>query len=127
MIRDLRRQAPAARMIGEFAVKHGSRVLAERMGRVFASSAVVSSSAPAESAWSGDQEAAVGASTSVVSSREAEPFAHYDTYTSRQVLERMSTATAEERERVRAYEAAHRARETILSGLLASTDAPVSL
>lgn len=123
LIRDVRRQAPAARLIGEFAVKQGSRVLASRLSRYLP---VEGFSAPPESGSEasdtlGDDVTAT--SQGQFTTPSAEPFANYDSYTSRQVLERLRTASQSERIRVLEYEVSHRARETILSALTLSAEA----
>lgn len=123
LIRNFRRQAPAARMIGEFAVKQGSRVVVSRLSRFLPAEGFRAAPENGSKAFDALGDEGIATSQGQFCAPSAEPFANYDSYTSRQVLERLRTASQSERNQVLEYEVSHRARETILSALTLSSDA----
>ena len=95
---ELRRQAPAARMIGEFAVKKGIEIVKERLQMV-APSTVRSDVKP----------------TTVVtdSQIQVEPLNSYDTLTARQIIETLGALTSVQQQSILDYEILHRNRVTV--------------
>ena len=95
---ELRRQAPAARMIGEFAVKKGIETVMQRLQTV-APSPVRSDVKP----------------TTVVtdSNIQVEPLDNYDTLTARQIIETLGTLTSAQLQSILDYEILHRNRVTV--------------
>ena len=95
---ELRRQAPAARMIGEFAVKKGIEIVKERLQMV-APSTVRSDVKP----------------TTVVtdSQIQVEPLDSYDTLTARQIIETLGALTSVQQQSILDYEILHRNRVTV--------------
>ncbi len=95
---ELRRQAPAARMIGEFAVKKGIETVMQRLQMV-APSSVRSDVKP----------------TTVVtdSNIQVEPLDNYDTLTARQIIETLGTLTSAQLQSILDYEILHRNRVTV--------------
>lgn len=99
-------------MIGEFVVRQGVLQLEKRVQRRSPSSPTENSSSAVAPTVTQDPEP-----QAVDNDIAPEPFADYDTYTSRQVLERVSTMTVGEQRRVWEYENENRRRETILAAL----------
>ncbi len=95
---ELRRQAPAARMIGEFAVKKGIETVMQRLQMV-APSSVRSDLKP----------------TTVVadSQIQIEPLDNYDTLTARQIIETLGTLTSSQQQSILDYEIVNRNRVTV--------------
>ena len=95
---ELRRQAPAARMIGEFAVKKGIETVMQRL-QLVAPSSVRSDVKP----------------TTVVtdSQIQVEPLDNYDTLTARQIIETLGTRTSAQLQSILDYEILHRDRVTV--------------
>lgn len=95
---ELRRQAPAARMIGEFAVKKGIEIIKERLQMV------------APSTVGSDVKA-----TSVVtdSQIQVEPLDAYDTLTARQIIQMLGSLTSTQLQSLLDYEILHRNRVTV--------------
>jgi hypothetical protein len=95
---ELRRQAPAARMIGEFAVKKGIETVMQRLQMV----------AP------NPVRADVKPTTVVADSQiQVEPLDSYDTLTARQIIETLGTLTSSQLQSILDYEILHRNRVTV--------------
>ena len=95
---ELRRQAPAARMIGEFAVKKGIETVMQRLQMV----------AP------NPVRADVKPATVVADSQiQVEPLDSYDTLTARQIIETLGTLTSSQLQSILDYEILHRNRVTV--------------
>ena len=95
---ELRRQAPAARMIGEFAVKKGIETVMQRLQMV-APNPVRSDVKP---------------TTIVADSKiQVEPLPEYDALTARQIIETLGTLTSAQRQSILDYEILHRNRVTV--------------
>lgn len=97
-IAELRRQAPAARMIGEFAVKKGIETVMQRLQMV----------AP------NPVRADVKPTTVVADAQiQIEPLDNYDTLTARQIIETLGTLTSSQLQSILDYEILHRNRVTV--------------
>lgn len=95
---ELRRQAPAARMIGEFAVKKGIETVMQRL-KMAAPSTVRSDVKP---------------TTAVTDSQiEVQPLDNYDTLTARQIIETLGTLASAQQQSILDYEILHRNRVTV--------------
>ena len=111
-------QAPAARMIGEFAVKTGRQRIEARVGdvadkgrealRAFGLMGVADE-APTEAPATAD-EAQAAPSASL-------PIEGYDELTAVKIVPLLAELTADERDTIRAHEVANRDRRTVLSKL----------
>ncbi len=99
-------QAPAARLIGEMAVKAGRKKLEE----------VVTRLREAESAGPETAEPAEPARPAEPTGR-GEPSAGYDTMTAAEIIRGLADLSADERAIVKAYELAEKGRRTILGKL----------
>lgn len=96
---ELRRQAPAARMIGEFAVKKGIETVMQRLQMV----------AP------GSVRSDVKPTTVVTDSQiQIEPLDNYDTLTARQIIETLGTLTSSQQQSILDYEIVNRNRVTVV-------------
>jgi len=96
---ELRRQAPAARMIGEFAVKKGIETVMQRLQMV----------AP------GSVRSDVKPTTVVTDSQiQIEPLDNYDTLTARQIIETLGTLTSSQQQSILEYEIVNRNRVTVV-------------
>ena len=120
-VNEVRKQAPAARMIGEFVIRQGVRQVEKRMQGSATTSSTSDATKPsavrAGTQHDVEPEDVSEKTHSGDSVTTAEPFADYDTYTSRQVLDRIASMDIDGRRRVWEYENSHRRRETILSAL----------
>ncbi len=95
---ELRRQAPAARMIGEFAVKKGIETVMQRLQM------------PAPST----QRSEVKPTTVVTDSQvQVEPLPDYDTLSARQIIEALGTLTYAQQQSILDYEIVNRNRVTV--------------
>ncbi|MSO58787.1 MAG: hypothetical protein EXQ63_00485 [Ilumatobacteraceae bacterium] len=98
-IDSVRRQAPAARMIGEFAVKQGWDMLLQRL-----------QVRPTGAATSGPER-----SVAIVEpNTDAGPFIDYSTRTARQIIETLTTLTPLLQRSILEYELVHRNRVTVI-------------
>lgn len=119
-------QVNMARMFGQFAVDAGTKEarkrlesLAERGPRPAPAPAAPGASRPAPAAAPTNGAAAEGAAPDQEQVPRAADLAitDYDSLSASQVVPRLDGLSAEERDAVRRYEAAHRGRKTILSKL----------
>lgn len=129
-------QVNLARMFGQFAVRTGTQQVRQRVEQI---AQRANGSAPQGDAGEGDAGEGVGGASTAPAPEpaaatmaeepadgppvEAPPFADelaitdYDSLAASQVVPRLDGLSADEREAVRRYEAAHRGRKTILSKL----------
>lgn len=95
---ELRRQAPAARMIGEFAVKKGIETVMQRL----------------QMAAQSTQRSEVKPTTVIADSQaQVEPLPDYDTLTARQLIETLGTLTSAQQQSILDYEIINRNRVTV--------------
>ena len=99
LVASLRRQAPAAKMIGEYAVKQGLEMLLQRLN-IGNSSNSDSSTKP---------------SVVVVETQsDEEPYVDYNLRTARQIIEALAGLTVNQQRAILKYEQAHRNRVTVV-------------
>ena len=129
-ISEVRRQAPAARMIGEFVVRQGVREVEKRMQSKSATASASDTATDATMRDGADSRQSVeGSELGLLKGGSVsadEPFSGYDNYTSRQVLDRIASMDGEARRRVWEYENAHRRRETILAALTPGVESAIA-
>ena len=121
-ISSLRRDAPAARFIGESAVKMLSRSVSQKLREFLPQSSQQIIDIDA----SGDGNQPVDQSSDGVGSSQVLPWPQYDVMSARDIISQLRMSPPETRAAVKIYEHGHRARATILAACETQTgsDAP---
>jgi hypothetical protein len=139
-----RQQVNMAKMVGQFAVNHGQAVASKRVSKLqeqadsllaeFGITTPMPAGSPSAAAEGTAEPAPAGASappgtaqppapgSPEVPPPDALPISNYDSLAASQVIPRLDGLDAAELDAVRAYEAAHRGRKTILGKIAQLSD-----
>ena len=112
-------QVTMARMFGQFAVETGTKEARKRLEGIGGNGRPAPAPRPAAAAEPvvAEESPAVAVDVEIVPPSGELAITDYDSLSASQVVPRLEGLSAEERDAVRRYEAAHRGRKTILSKL----------
>jgi len=119
-ISSLRRDAPAARFIGESVVKMLSRSVSQKLRVLLPQSPQQNIDA------SGNEKEPVAQSPNGAGSSQVLPWPQYDVMSSRDIVSQLKVSPPATRAAVKIYEHGHRARATILAACETETDSDAS-